>query len=181
MQWHSTGQNGAGHYSFLLKQLPPETGPPSEAQLVWTAHLPTGAHRHVVPWGSTGVCHASRMDRRSDWPSQAGLQPEMVSFPLVWTVLWVQVVPREGIRLGRENSMSDLGQVGRRVHGTCCGVDPFPMCFGSEQALMAQRSLCQGHSQLESMRRRLAFKSWLCLHRFHHQVFHDQLLCGSLS
>lgn len=55
-----------------------------------------------------------RMDRRSDWPSQAGLLPEKMSVPLVWTVLWIQDFPREDTcPLGRESSMSDLGQVGR--------------------------------------------------------------------
>lgn len=36
-----------------------------------------------------------RLDRRSDWPSQACLLPEKMSVPLVWTVLWIQVDPGE--------------------------------------------------------------------------------------
>lgn len=50
---------------------------------------------------------------------------------------------------------------------TSHGVDPFPMCSGSEQAPMAQHGLCQRHSQLEfeSMMKRLAFR-----HAFIHSI-----------
>lgn len=144
LQWHWSGQNVAGDLSLLQKQLPLETRSSSGAQLVWTVHLlwvlvPTD----TFPKAVLAYAMLHRMDRRSDWPSQAGLLPEKMSVPLVWTVLWIQDFPREDTcPLGRESSMSDLGQVGRPefwvgVHVTCLGVDQFCICFGSEQVLKA--------------------------------------------
>lgn len=65
------------------------------------------------PKAALGYTVLHRLARKLNWPSHAGLLPKKVSAPLVWTVLWIQLVPGEDICPWEQSSMSDLGQVGR--------------------------------------------------------------------
>lgn len=119
---------------LLLKQLPQETRHLLGAQPVGTAQpfLLLGLLRVLVlsdMWlPKAALAHRPCL---TGWVrGQAGLLAENMSVSLVWTVLLIQMVPREDLcPLGRESSMSDLGQLGSpefRVgkHVRCHSMDP---------------------------------------------------------
>lgn len=136
--------------------------PPSGAQLIWTVHL----LRVLVPTAAPGAVLARTM--LTGWAGgQTGPVPlafslrRSQSVPLAWTVPWIQVSPR-GVTfsLGRESSMSDLGQREALRGCTWDGLwgGPLSHARGSERAPPARHSLGPGRGapglHLKAWRRR---------------------------